>query len=297
MSENAGMFNVGSLSAADLSRPVLIAGPTASGKSALAMEIAARTGGAVVNADALQVYSDWRILTARPSEADEAKFLHQLYGHIPGDQPYSVGDWLRDVAPLLDGPPPVIVGGTGLYFSALTDGLAEIPETPAGIRETAMARIAEVGAESLLAELDAKTAARIDQQNPMRIQRAWEVLTTTGRGLAEWQDETGPPLLPLSETTPLVLEASKDWLTPRIEHRFDLMVEAGVMDEARANKPTWDPSLPSAKAIGATELIQHIRGEIPFDTAREAVITQTRQYAKRQRSWFRARMKDWRRVD
>lgn len=272
---------------------VLIAGPTASGKSALAMEIAAAQGRMIVNADALQVFADWRVLTARPSEEDEATCPHALYGHVPGDQPYSVGQWLHDTAPLL-AEPSVIVGGTGLYFTALTEGLAEIPETPAEIRETAMARIDTEGATALLDELDAQTAAKIDQQNPMRIQRAWEVLTATGRGLASWQDETGPPLVDLGQAETILIDAPKDWLTPRIEQRFDLMLEGGALDEARANAPTWRPDLPSAKAIGAAELIAHVQGDLSLNDARDASVIATRQYAKRQRSWFRARMKSWR---
>lgn len=298
MSENAGMFNEGSLrdiaDALDPAQPVLIAGPTASGKSALALEVAARLGGPVVNADALQVYVDWRVLTARPSVEDEAVAPHALYGHVAGDQPYSVGDWLRDVAPFLDGPPPVIVGGTGLYFTALTEGLADIPATPEAIRQTAMKRVAQGEAQALLAELDSATAARIDPKNPMRIQRAWEVLQTTGRGLASWQDDTGPALLPLDQAQALLIDAPKDWLTPRIEQRFDLMLAAGALDEARANAESWHPALPSAKAIGAAELIAHVRGDMSLEDARTAAVIATRQYAKRQRSWFRARMKDWR---
>lgn len=280
----------------DLSRPVLIAGPTASGKSSLAMEIARRSGGPVVNADAMQVYADWRVLTARPSEADEAELPHRLYGHVPGDRPYSVGDWLRGVAPLLEGPPPVIVGGTGLYFTALTEGLADIPATPDTIRREAMTRIGAEGVAALVAELDAETAAQIDRANPMRVQRAWEVLRATGRGLAEWQADTGPPLLTLDRTEAVVLEAPKDWLTPRIERRFDLMIEGGALEEARRNAPGWHPGLPSAKAIGAAELVAHVRGERSLEEARDAAVVLSRQYAKRQRSWFRARMKDWRRV-
>ena len=184
-----------------------------------------------------------------------------------------------------------------MYFTALTEGLAEIPATPDEIRAEAMARIEEDGAASLLAELDAKTASRIDQANPMRVQRAWEVLKSTGRGLAEWQDETGPALCPLSKAQPLVLSAPKEWLTSRIAQRFDLMLDQGALDEARANAPTWHPALPSAKAIGAAELIAHVRGEMPLDDVRETVVTLTRQYAKRQRSWFRARMKNWRWID
>ena len=298
MSENARMFNAGSprdiAAGLDPARPVLIAGPTASGKSALAMEIADRIGGPIVNADALQVFADWRVLTARPSAQDEAQMPHALYGHVPGDRAYSVGHWLREVAPFLKGAPPVIVGGTGLYFSALTEGLAEIPETPPEVRERAMARIEAGEAPAMLTELDDKTATRIDCQNPMRIQRAWEVLTATGRGLADWQDETGPPHLPLAACQPLLIDAPKEWLTPRIEARFDLMLEQGALDEARANAPHWHPALPSAKAIGARELIAHVRGEMTLEEAREVAVIATRQYAKRQRSWFRARMKGWR---
>ena len=285
------------LKSLDPDRPVLLAGPTASGKSALALEIAQKLGGPIVNADALQVFANWRILTARPSQTDEESHPHALYGHIAGDQPYSVGHWLRDVAPFLTGPAPVIVGGTGLYFAALTEGLAEIPPTPVAIRQSAMERIETEGAAALLRELDQKTAERIDQQNPMRIQRAWEVLRSTGRGLADWQDNTPPPLLPLHATQPLVLNAPKEWLTPRIERRFDQMLKEGALEEAQANAPHWRTDLPSAKAIGANELIAHINGTLPLDAAKEAATIATRQYAKRQRSWFRARMSNWQWVD
>ncbi len=276
-------------------RPVLIAGPTASGKSALALAIAARQGGVVVNADALQVFANWRILTARPSRAEEAIAPHALYGHVPGDQDYSVGHWLRDVAPLLErGPRPIVIGGTGLYFAALTEGLADIPPTPPKVRVEADARLAAEGPEALLAELDATTAARIDSLNPVRVQRAWEVQRSTGRGLAAWQDATPAPLLPLAKAQPLLVDADRDWLRARITRRFDAMLAAGALEEARANLPGWSDTLPSAKAIGARPLIDHLRGEIDLDTARDRAITASRQYAKRQRTWFRARMRDWR---
>ncbi len=281
------------LATLDTSRPVLIAGPTASGKSALALRVAERLGGPVVNADALQVFADWRVLTARPSPEDEARHPHALYGHVPGDQPYSVGAWLRDVAAHLSGPAPVIVGGTGLYFNALTEGLAEIPETPESVRQNALERIAQEGAGALLRELDAETAARIDRQNPMRIQRAWEVLTATGRGLASWQNDTGPPRLPLPATQPILIDAPKDWLSRRIDRRFDAMLAGGALDEARQNAPDWSPDLPSAKAIGARELIAHVQGRMTIEAVRDAATLATRQYAKRQRSWFRARMREW----
>ncbi|MEO6299318.1 MAG: isopentenyl transferase family protein, partial [Paracoccaceae bacterium] len=177
--------------------PVLIAGPTASGKSALAMQIAARDGRVVVNADALQVYGCWRILSARPSVADEAALPHALYGHVGRDQVYSVGQWLRDVAPLLDRP-VVIVGGTGLYFASLTEGLAIVPEIPPEVRVQADA-LRQGDFAAMLAAVDPQTAARIDTANPMRVQRAWEVLQATGRGLATWQSVATAPMLPLRQ--------------------------------------------------------------------------------------------------
>ncbi|SFP25690.1 tRNA (adenosine(37)-N6)-dimethylallyltransferase MiaA [Tranquillimonas alkanivorans] len=282
-------------SAAD-GRPVLIAGPTASGKSALAAEIAARHGGRIVNADALQVFADWRVLTARPSEADEAALPHALYGHVPGDAAYSVGHWLRDLAPLLSGPRPIIVGGTGLYFAALTEGLAVIPPTPPELRREADARLAEEGPQTLLDELDPETAARIDRANPVRVQRAWEVLRATGRGLARWQDETGPPLLPLRDALPVVLDTDRDWLNDRIARRFDVMLEGGALEEVRAHLPDWDPAAPSSKAIGAPELVACLHGHLTLEEARERAVVATRQYAKRQRTWFRKRMRNWQRI-
>ena len=276
-------------------RPVLIAGPTASGKSALAMEIAARDGRAVVNADAIQVYDNWRVLTARPSVEDEAAVTHRLYGHVGRQHAYSVGEWLREVAPLL-ADAPVIVGGTGLYFSALTEGLAEIPATPPEVRAEGDRLRASEGLPALLAELDAETLSRIDQANPMRVQRAWEVWRATGRPLSAWQDDTPPPLLPVGSADCLVFDAPKDWLTPRIERRFDLMLDQGALEEARENLDGWDPALPSSKAIGAPELIAHLHGEISLEAAREAATIATRQFAKRQRTWFRSRMSAWRKV-
>lgn len=300
MSENSGMINEGSLNDAldriDTSLPILIAGPTASGKSALATGIAARTGGPIINADAMQVFADWRILTARPSAEAEARVPHALYGHVPGHLEYSVGRWLRDLAPLLEGPAPVIVGGSGLYFTALTEGLAPIPEIPDEVRRIATKRIAADGINGLLGELDPETRARIDGRNPMRVQRAWEVLTATGRGLAAWQDETAPPLLPLSGAAAILVDAPKDWLNDRIEGRFARMLADGLLDEVRENAPAWHPARPSAKAIGAAELIAHVRGETSLDDARKAAIVATRQFAKRQRSWFRSRMAGWQKM-
>ncbi len=207
----------------DPRRPVLIAGPTASGKSALALAVAEAGGGTIVNADALQVYADWRVLTARPSPEDEARAPHALYGHVPGDAAWSVGDWLRDVAPLLSGDRAILVGGTGLYFAALTEGLAPIPPTPAAIRTEGDAR-RRAGLGALLAGIDAATRDRIDTANPARVQRAWEVQATTGRGLADWQAETPPPMLQLDGVQALVLHAPRDLLADRIAARTRAML-------------------------------------------------------------------------
>ncbi|MFC7703737.1 tRNA (adenosine(37)-N6)-dimethylallyltransferase MiaA [Plastorhodobacter daqingensis] len=276
----------------DPGRPVLIAGPTASGKSALALSIAVAQGRPVVNADALQVFDCWTVLTARPTPADTSRAPHLLYGHVARDQPYSVGHWLREVTPLLPDR-PVIVGGTGLYFSALTEGLVEMPATPPDLRALADRRRAAEGFEALLAELDPATRDRIDQRNPARVQRAWEVLQATGRGLAAWQDETGPPVLPLSEAQALVLKPDRDWLGARIDQRFERMVQDGALDEARANLPHWDLAAPWARAIGAPELIGWLRREMTLDEAVAAAKLASRQYAKRQRTWFRNRMRSW----
>lgn len=279
----------------DISReaPVLIAGPTASGKSALALDLAARDGRTIVNADALQVYANWRILTARPTPTETAQAPHALYGHIARDAPYSVGHWLREVAPLLDRP-VVIVGGTGLYLTALTTGLADIPSTPPEIRAEADRRRETEGHAALLAELDPATAARIDRLNPARIQRAWEVLRATGRGLADWQDETTAPLLPRTRAEALVLMPETGWLNARIDRRFDNMIAQGALEEARAELPHWNPTRPSSRAIGAPELIAHLQGTLSLPDAIAAAKVASHQYAKRQRTWFRSRMGDWR---
>lgn len=271
-------------------KPVLIAGPTASGKSELALRIVERQGGVIINADASQVYDCWRVVTARPSQADESRAQHRLYGHQPYDALYSAGHWLREVVPLLAGAErPVIVGGTGLYFLTLTEGMADIPPTPPEVRTEGDA----LSLEALRAALDPATAARIDLQNRARVQRAWEVLRATGRPLAEWQDDTPPPALPLNDATALVVEAERDWLESRIRRRFATMVAAGALEEARAMATRYDPALPSCKAIGVPELMAHVRGEVTLAEAEEQASVATRQYAKRQRTWFRARMRAW----
>ncbi|MDB2369084.1 tRNA (adenosine(37)-N6)-dimethylallyltransferase MiaA [Octadecabacter sp.] len=276
------------LNGIDPDKPVLIYGPTASGKSGLALQIAQAQGRVIVNADALQVYQGWPILTAQPPAADMAAAPHHLYGHLAYDAPYSVGDWLRDVTPYLDAR-PIIVGGTGLYFTALTEGLADIPPTPPAVR----AQADTMPQPDLIAALDPETLAAIDQQNRARVQRAWEVQATTGRSITEWQAATPPPSLPLNACTPLCLMPDADWLGTRITRRFDLMMAAGVLDEARAMAPHWNPAAPSSKAIGAAELTALIDGDVSPDSVREAIVIATRQYAKRQRTWARSRMKRW----
>lgn len=283
------------LAAISREAPVLIAGPTASGKSALALALAARDGRLIVNADALQVYGNWRILTARPSEAEEAALPHALYGHKGRADAYSAGQWLREVAPLLDRP-VVIVGGTGLYFTALTEGLAEIPQPPPQVRAEADALRLSGGIAALLGAIDPLTRAGIDTANPMRVQRAYEVQRATGRGLADWQADTGPALLPAARAEALVLRPDAGWLDARIAARFHQMIAHGALDEARAEAPHFDPALPSAKAIGAAELIGHLRGESSLEQAVAAAILASRQYAKRQRTWGRARKADWREI-
>jgi tRNA dimethylallyltransferase len=269
--------------------PVLIAGPTASGKSTLAMELAARDGRVVVNADALQVYADWRVLTARPSVADEAAVGHALFGHVGWDQTYSVGHWLVEVQALL-ARPVVIVGGTGLYFMALLEGLVVIPPIPPQLRARgdAMDRVA------MLDALDAATRARIDVMNRARVQRAWEVQQATGRGLRSWQADTGAPLLARSKLEALVLRPDVEALNARIEARFDAMMDQGALDEVRRILPQWDATRPAARAIGAAELAAHLRGELSLDAAITMAKLASRQYAKRQRTWLRRRMADWR---
>ena len=281
------------LAGIDASRHLLIAGPTASGKSALALAVARAQGGLVVNADALQIWSCWRVLTARPSAGDEAAAPHALYGHVAPDRTYSVGDWLADVARLA-GQRLIVTGGTGLYLTALTQGLAYVPPTPPKIRAEADSRLAgEDGLARLVAELDPPTRGRIDLKNPARVQRAWEVLRATGRGLADWQADTPPPLIAAADSQRLVIAADRDWLAERIARRFRLMLDQGALEEVRAMLPHWDPARQWARAIGAPELVAALHGKVDLATATERAIIATRQYAKSQRIWFRGRMRDW----
>ncbi len=273
--------------------PVLIAGPTASGKSALALEIAARQGGVIVNADASQVYACWRVITARPSVEEEAMAPHALYGHIASTDAYSAGHWLREVTALLArGTRCIVTGGTGLYFNALTEGLAEIPATPATLRMEGD----QLSLEALRGGVDSATLARIDTQNRARVQRAWEVQQATGRGMADWQGDTAPPVLPIVDAFPIVFDVAKEWLNARIARRFDAMLAQGALEEVAAVRPVYDPTLPAHRAIGVPELMAHLDGEMTLDAARQAATIATRRFAKRQRTWMRSRMAGWHRV-
>lgn len=280
--------------------PVLIAGATASGKSALALELAKDQPSIVVNADALQVYEGWRILTARPDDADLAQVAHLLDGHVAMDVSYSVGHWLRDVRDVLAQHPdkrPIIIGGTGLYFQALTQGLAEIPKISPEIKAKADEIEANEGRETFAALLkgqDPLAFASVDIQNPARTRRAWEVLHSTGRSITAWQAETPPPILRLPQTQPLLLDAEPEFLNDRIDQRFDMMIDLGALAEAEgALKTFWDPNAVSCQAIGAPELIAHLQGELSLEAAISLAKTKTRQFAKRQRTWFRSKMRDW----
>lgn len=280
-------------------KPILICGPTASGKSSLGLAVARKIGGCIINADALQVYDTWRILTARPDEGDENSIPHHLYGHVPLTKSYSVGAWLRDVNNVLKttDDPVIILGGTGLYFNALTNGLAEIPETPASVRERGNEiRNAYQGAKFIeyLSRVDPETLAAVDQDNPMRLQRAWEVMETTGRGLLSWQKDTPAPLMPMQNAAACVLNSDVGWLNARIATRFDRMVKDGALNECRAVMDNqYDPSLPSSRALGARELIAYLNDELTLEDATQSASIATRQFAKRQRSWFRNKMQAW----
>lgn len=283
--------------------PILIAGPTASGKSALALRLAERHGGCIVNADALQVYGCWRALTARPADADLARAPHRLYGHVGAREGYSVGRWLAEVAQALaacraQGWRPIVVGGTGLYFTALTEGLADMPPPDPALRAEAQARLAALGRAGLAAEIAARdpaTFVRIDPANPARLLRAWEALEG-GEGLAARWACAPPPLVPAQGATRIVLDPDPAALNARIHARFAAMLAEGALEEARAAL-ALPADAPALKAIGARELLAHLRGEMSLAQAAEAAARATRQYAKRQRTWFRNRLSDWARAD
>lgn len=280
---------------------ILIAGPTASGKSAAALALADRTGAIVVNADSMQVYRDLAILTARPSIADEARVPHRLYGHLDGAEPYSTGRYVEDAARILNenrAAPLIFVGGTGLYFEALTKGISPVPPVPPEVRER-VRRLGEQMAPGdlhrVLAERDPGAAARLRPSDPQRLLRALEVFEATGRSLLDWQQMPGRPLVQPSAA--FVLAPERAVLRERIAQRFAWMMQAGAMAEIeRLAVRDLDPDLPCMRALGVAPLIGLLRGEIAAGEAERRVVTQTRQYAKRQETWFRNRMADWPRV-
>ena len=277
----------------------LIAGPTASGKSALALEIAERTGAVIVNADSQQLYADLRALSARPSAEDEARVEHRLYGVADAAEAWSVGRWSRAAMQTLaglDGRPALFVGGTGLYFTALTKGLADIPEIPVEARDaaaTALAAEGEAAFRRRLAGLDRAAEARIEAGDRQRLTRAMAVAEHTGRALSDWMAETRPLLAPGSWTG-LVVEPERAALYARCDARVAQMVEQGALEEVRALVARrLDPALPAMKAVGVREFAAHLAGEIPLEAAVEATRQATRNYAKRQLTWFRNQTPDW----
>jgi len=282
---------------------ILIAGPTASGKSQRAMALAQAHGGIIVNADSMQVYRQLRVLSARPSTADEAAVLHRLYGHVEAATRYSVGQWLADAAEALAdaraaGRVPVFVGGTGLYFKALTEGLASIPPIPPEIRADVLAAAEGEPAEALHARLSARdpeTAAATRPSDRARILRGLEVIAATGRPLAEWRRGPGSaPLLAADRTIRIVMDPPRPLLHQRIAERAEHMVAAGGPEEARAlGRLGLSPDLPAMKAIGVRQFLDHDAGNLSLDEAIAAVKTETRRYAKRQVTWFRHQAADW----
>jgi tRNA dimethylallyltransferase len=283
-------------------KAVLIAGPTASGKSALALSLAQKTGGIVINTDSMQVYRDLRIITARPTPAEEALVPHRLYGHVDAAVNFSAGAWVADAARILaeahaEKRRPIFVGGSGLYFKALTRGLSAVPPIPAEVRESVRARLERDGVEALHAELglrDPASAERLKPRDRARIARALEVVEATGRALADWHRDGLPPLLAPGEFSALFLEPERGLLYARIDARFEAMLAAGALDEVEALAARrLDPLLPAMKAHGVPALIRHLRGEVSRDEAAEIARADTRHYAKRQFTWFRHQLPEF----
>ncbi len=281
---------------------MLIAGPTASGKSAFALELAQKSGGVVINTDSMQVYRDLRVITARPTPAEEARVPHRLYGHVDAAVNFSAGAWVTDAAKVLaearaQNLQPIFVGGTGLYFKALTRGLSAVPPIPSEVRESVRARLERDGVEALHAELakrDPASAERLKPRDRTRIARALEVVEATGRTLPDWHREGLPPLLPPGEFSALFLSPERDQLYARMDARFDAMLEAGAIGEVAALATRQlDPLLPAMKAHGVPALIRHLSGEITREEAAEIGRADTRHYAKRQFTWFRHQLPDF----
>ncbi len=281
---------------------ILIAGPTASGKSALALTLAEKLGGEVVNADSMQVYRDLRIITARPTPDEERRVPHRLYGHVDAAENYSTGRWCGDAAAALEaarraGRPAIVIGGTGLYFNALTRGLAAVPSIPEQIRKDVRARLISQGAPALHTELaarDPEGAARLRPGDRSRVSRALEVVLATGRSLYDWHGENKPAIIDLARAAKVFLMVDREELSSRINARFDAMMATGALDEVRALAARkLDPSLPAMKAHGVPWLMRYLRDEITFAEATEGGKRDTRQYTKRQATWFRNQLPEF----
>ena len=279
---------------------VLIAGPTASGKSAAALALAEELGGVIINADSMQVYAELRVLTARPSLQDERRVPHLLYGHVRASERYSAGRYqdeaARAIAQLREQKRlPIFVGGTGLYFAALTDGLSPIPSVPPDVRTVVRRRFEQLGRDAFFADLlsrDRATAAKLKASDTQRLLRAADVLEATGRPLSAWQDTRGQAPLAALRIARFVIAPPREVLHQRIAGRIAAMPAAGVLDEARA-LDGLDTSLPAAKALGLSQFARHRAGEIDLSQAMAETESATKQYAKRQLTWFRNRMADW----
>jgi tRNA dimethylallyltransferase len=269
---------------------IVVTGPTASGKSALALALAEARGGTIINADAMQTYDAFPILTAQPTAEERARVPHRLYGVLPLSETLSAARW-RDLAlaEIVQSRMPILCGGSGLYLRALMQGISVIPAVPAAVRDAANAEWEAMGADAFrarLAERDPAIVARLKPGDRQRHVRAWEVVQATGKALSRWQETRGQPS-PLRFAT-VLLAPDRAWLRARIERRFDLMLNEGLLPEVRAvfdRRP--DPRWPGLKAHGAPELFRHFRHEITLDEARQIAIDHTRQYAKRQMTWFR----------
>jgi len=282
---------------------ILIAGPTTSGKSALALALAERAAGAIINADSMQVYRDLRIITARPTPEDEARAPHHLYGHVDAAENYSVGRWCVDARAAIAeaagaGHVPILVGGTGLYFKALTRGLAAVPPIPAGVRSAVRERLNTEGVSALYEELsrrDPASAQRLMPNDRARITRALEVVTATGRSLADWHREGMPASVDPARAIRIFLSVDRAELYRRIDARFDAMLASGALDEVKKLAARrLDRALPAMKAHGVPWLIRHLNGEITLAEAAEGGKRDTRRYTKRQGTWFRHQLPDWR---
>jgi tRNA dimethylallyltransferase len=283
-------------------KAVLIAGPTASGKSALALELAQTHDAVIVNTDSMQVYRDLRVITARPTLAEEAEVPHRLYGHVDAAMNFSAGAWVTDAAKVLADARvqkrlPIFVGGSGLYFKSLTRGLSAVPPIPPEVRDSVRARLEHNGVEALHAELarvDPASAERLKPRDRTRIARALEVVEATGRSLTDWHREGLPPLLPPDQFSALFLAPERDDLYARIDARFDAMLKAGALQEVAALAARrLDPLLPAMKAHGVPALIRHLQGELSLEQAGVIGRADTRHYAKRQFTWFRHQLPEF----